>query len=228
MNFVTTPYGLEFQNDKIQVFFGNQQANLEFINNQNSKLQVMRIKQTHSDHAVEASSQLLEADAHYTTKKAQALLIATADCLPILIFDEILGIIASVHAGWRGVANRILPKTLEVFKQQGSLLRDLNFFVGPHIRQNSFEVEEDVKSLLQNSLLDKDRITDYCTQRKTEVKIKYYFDLSAIILEQISEMKCENPNIFLSSIDTRTDLNWHSFRRDQQNSGRNLSFIAIK
>lgn len=228
MNFVTSPFGLEYQSDEVQVFFGNQHTNLDFLNQHNSGLQIMRIKQIHSDIVIEANAQLIEADAHYTTVKSKALVIATADCLPILIFDRNLGLIASVHAGWKGVVQRILPKTLEVFKKKGSSLDNLFFFIGPHIQQNSFEVEEEVKNSLQKSICNKDRFLNFCLQKKVDDKLKYYIDLSAIIIEQINEMSCEKPLILLSTIDTKTDLNWYSYRRDQQSSGRNLSFIALR
>ncbi len=70
-----------------------------------------RVKQVHSARAVTTSApfspvQQPEADALVTATPGLALGIVTADCAPVLLHDPTAGVIAAVHAGWRGRAGR--------------------------------------------------------------------------------------------------------------------------
>jgi YfiH family protein len=228
VNFIPTSYGLEYQTDQVQVFFGNQNAKIEQISEVFPQLKFSRINQTHSDMIIEASEKLVEADAHFTFNKGRALLIATADCLPVLIWDPQLNLVASVHAGWKGVANRIVPKTLLTLKTKGSSLSQLKIFIGPHIQESSFEVDEDVKVQLEKSISDLFKVGSYCSQKMIDEKSKFYINLNSILFQQITEVGCKEPDVFETGIDTKRDISWHSYRRDHKNSGRNLSFIALK
>ena len=63
------------------------------------------------------------------------LLIKTADCLPILVFDPEKQVVAAVHAGWRGVIGKIF--WLAVLKMQrffGSKTENLRVAIGPSVR----------------------------------------------------------------------------------------------
>ena len=43
------------------------------------------------------------------------LKISTADCIPIFLYDEILGVYGLLHAGWKGVVNKIHLNAALVF-----------------------------------------------------------------------------------------------------------------
>lgn len=65
----------------------------------------MRPKQGHTATAVyidTPSRYQIEADGVVTDRPDIVLGITTADCMPILLADYKHGIIAAVHAGWRG------------------------------------------------------------------------------------------------------------------------------
>ncbi len=47
-------------------------------------------------------------DALITNKKGICLCVQTADCVPILLFDPVKGVVAAVHAGWRGTVKKIV------------------------------------------------------------------------------------------------------------------------
>jgi copper oxidase (laccase) domain-containing protein len=51
-----------------------------------------------------------EADALITAEKDIPLMILTADCVPILLYDPAVGAVGAVHAGWRGTARDIAGK----------------------------------------------------------------------------------------------------------------------
>lgn len=74
------------------------------------------------------------------------LTIRTADCVPILIADARLRVVAAVHAGWRGTAQRIAQRAVgEMRAQFQSRPEDLRAAIGPSIRGCCYEVGADVR-----------------------------------------------------------------------------------
>lgn len=213
---------IRFQNKNVLVGFGGAQDSFEKTKNEYPELHFKKIKQTHSDIVVEASDQVFEADAHFSSKPNEALIIATADCMPIMIFCEQTLRVAAVHAGWRGVENKIVEKTLNKLISTGSSQKKLHFWVGPHLLQSSFEVDQDVKDLLMSSQygLKEEEICFYKNN-------KYYVDLFKIVKSQIVHVTGLAPKIEFLNIDTQTNSDYHSYRRDQKTKERNLSFISL-
>jgi YfiH family protein len=213
--------GFGYQDSEILVFFGNKNGEHPALEKEFPDFQFLRVKQTHSDIFVEASTDLKDADAHGTAEKNKALLIATADCMPIMIYCEQTRRAAAVHAGWRGVANGILEKTLNQLIFTGSDLKQFRIFCGPSIQQNSFEVDRDVFDLIKQKSRSS-RPESYSYQKNS----KFYVNLNQIAQNQIMHTSgCMN-SVF-STIDTKTDENYYSYRRGKLRSERNLSFICL-
>ena len=83
-------------------------------------------------------------DAMATRVPGVALGVITADCAPVLLADPSRGIVAAVHAGWRGALAGILESTVEAMRALGAQCRDLRAAIGPCIAQGSYEVGEDL------------------------------------------------------------------------------------
>jgi YfiH family protein len=227
--FIQKDCGSGFSNGEYLVFFGNKNLSFadlksEFSDTELTDLDFCKIRQTHSDILIDADSASTtadtEADAHYSGEPRKALLIATADCIPLMISCHRTRRVAAVHAGWRGVANQISYKTLRYLLQSGSTPESLNFFIGPHIRKTSFEVRNDALGLLQAAqfgLAD----ADYFTGKDG----LYLVDLEKIILSQLTSLLNTAPNFFKIAADTKTNADYFSYRRDQTKL-RNLSFIV--
>jgi polyphenol oxidase len=91
-------------------------------------------------------------DALVTDQPGVLLTVRTADCVPVLIHDPILGIVAAVHAGWRGAVAGIVPKTFAVMAQRfGSQPASLRMSIGPSAGFCCYEVDEPVLSRLRES-----------------------------------------------------------------------------
>ena len=76
------------------------------------------MNQTHSNKVIvvgneNKKSQIINSDALITRLKNISISVLTADCVPILIYDEINQIIACIHSGWRGAVNGIIENTLK-------------------------------------------------------------------------------------------------------------------
>jgi YfiH family protein len=104
----------------------------------------IKINQTHSTIAVSAliENHGKEADAVYAHQPNQVCVISTADCLPVLITNRSGTTVAAIHAGWRGLANNIIPSTIQTLNLSGS---DMLAWLGPAISQPCYEVGDEVR-----------------------------------------------------------------------------------
>ncbi len=145
-------------------------------------------------------------DALITNQKDLILAITVADCAPIYFYDPVKKVIALVHAGWRGVLGNIIAKTISVMKDSfSSDSKDLQVFVGPHIRACHFEVKDDVAEM-------------FVGYQKFVVyqKEKIFIDLKGIIQEQLLAGGVSNENIiFNPSCTYCEEKTYFSWRRDK-------------
>jgi polyphenol oxidase len=102
------------------------------------------LKQVHGIQAVRATEQHrdCEADAVYTTEFEQVCVVMTADCLPVLFCDRAGTRVAAAHAGWRGLANGVLEKSVQALDLPP---QDILVWLGPAIGPNAFEVGDEVR-----------------------------------------------------------------------------------
>ncbi len=86
------------------------------------------------------------ADAMATRVPGLALGIITADCAPVLLADARGGIVAAVHAGWRGAVAGILEAAVRAMRTLGAEPDALRAAIGPCIARDSYEVGEDLRA----------------------------------------------------------------------------------
>jgi YfiH family protein len=102
------------------------------------------VHQVHSADVVTLSGPILapgtRADALVTDQPGLALAVLTADCMPVLLADPDAGIIAAVHAGWRGALAGILEATVAAMEQLGAERDAVVAVIGPCISQRAYEV----------------------------------------------------------------------------------------
>lgn len=218
--------GLLYEDNSIEVFFGNKFFDLSELTNMKSSV-VHTLKQTHSDtfHSIHRSEPIHpepEGDALGTQLPKQYLAIKTADCLPIMIHDPDSNKISAIHAGWKGVAIGIVPKVVANYFKNSKHLR---LFIGPHITKNSFEIRIDVLQQLKASVLDSSG-----KQLSVDTRAdKFYVDLVDVVRMQLqSRLPGLQLDIKDSNIDTKTTEDYNSHRRNPQNTDRNISYIRLK
>lgn len=86
-----------------------------------------------------------ECDALVTDEPGTALVIFTADCTPILLWDPVTGAVGAAHAGWRGTALGIAAKTVRVMEERfGCRPETIRAAIGPNIGACCFETDADV------------------------------------------------------------------------------------
>lgn len=205
----------------VQVFFGNCLGSVEKITSHFPTLDLKTIKQTHSDIIVKASSVVEIADAHWTETSKTGLLVSTADCIPVMVYNRQTKQIAAVHAGWKGVANQIIYKTLLQLSTKESTGNDFLIWIGPHIQQLSFEVKKDVADILLAASSSDDKNPHYISKDG-----KIFVNLLSILHTQMKAAVGGGYRLFELKADTFLNPNYFSFRRDKT-VGRNKSFISL-
>ena len=99
-----------------------------------------------SEDPVEAS------DAIVTTERDLALVVLTADCVPLLLSDDVTGIIAAVHAGRMGARNGIVSKTIKVMQELGATPAHMHALLGAAASGAHYEVPEDMAADVESRL----------------------------------------------------------------------------
>mgnify|MGYP003729691767 CR=1 FL=1 len=91
-----------------------------------------------------------------TYKKKFPIAVLTADCVPILIFDNNRKMIAAIHAGWKGAFKGIIAKVIKFMIKKGCKLENITAAIGPSISQKNYEVKQDFKrKFIKNNSLFK-------------------------------------------------------------------------
>ncbi len=104
------------------------------------------LMQIHSSviHKARADIKLV-GDGLFTDIKGLNLSIRTADCLPMIFYHPNKGILALLHAGWKGTALMIAKKFLLKMKELYNLkFEDWEVSLGPSINPENYEVGEEV------------------------------------------------------------------------------------
>ncbi|MCX7797507.1 MAG: peptidoglycan editing factor PgeF [Melioribacter sp.] len=176
-------------------------------------------KQIHSDivNIVTKPGFVGISDAMITEYPNIGLVISTADCVPVFLYDNKNKVIAAVHSGWKGTYLKILEKTINIlFEKYNSKPENLFVYMGPSISQKNYEVKKDVASLFDCKYL-----------LKTNDKI--FLDIKKANFDILISHNIPEKNIEVSELCSFEEKNLlFSYRRDGKLSGRAIGLIALK
>ena len=88
-----------------------------------------------------------------SSENVDAVIVKTADCVPVLLADKNTGNVSAVHAGWRGTVADIVTVTA---KKMDCNPQDLLCALGPCINVCCYEVGEEVKDAVKKLFSSKD------------------------------------------------------------------------
>ena len=92
-----------------------------------------------------------DTDALVTTSPEVVLAILTAGCVPIVLHDPVAGVLACVHAGWRGTVAWVTAATLAVMQGLGTRRSDVVAGIGPAVGADRYQVGPDVHQAVTRS-----------------------------------------------------------------------------
>ena len=168
----------------------------------------------------------VNADAMITNLPDIILGILTADCAPVLLYDEKQKIIAAIHIGWKGAYKNILKKTINKMENLKCDVNNIILSIGPCIGPKSYEVGEE----FFNYFIDKNN--NYKIHFKKLNSNKYFFNLPNFIYAKAIKYGIKKYNIWTSIEDTYINEElFFSYRRNIKNNlpdvGRMISTISL-
>jgi len=165
--------------------------------------------------ALSCETSIPDADALITDKKNLPLVVFTADCLSVFLYDPIKPAIGLVHAGWRSSKEDLTAKTLRLMQEQfNTRISDLYAGFGPAIRTCCYEVGQDFQEYFGQNVINRGS--------------RYYADLAGINKKQLLESGVKEKNIFDSQICTSCrNVEFFSYRKDRKDYGRIMSVIML-
>ena len=84
-----------------------------------------------------------EGDGAFSRRPGHICAVLVADCLPVLLCDRAGTVVTVIHAGWRGMSEGIIERTISAI---GTLSSPLMAWLGPAIGPDHFEVGEEVRT----------------------------------------------------------------------------------
>ena len=90
-------------------------------------------------------------DALVTASPEVVLAILTADCVPIVLHDPVAGVLACVHAGWRGTVAGVTAAAVAAMRGLGARPSDVVAGIGPAIGADRYQVGPDVHEAVSRS-----------------------------------------------------------------------------
>lgn len=159
-------------------------------------------------------------DAVVTKLTKVAVGVSTADCVPVIVADADAGIVAAIHAGWRGAVGGVVGNTLRVMTGLGADTGRMRAYIGPAICVGCFEVGEEVAS----------RFPESCVVRFSDGR-RPHVDLPAYVALELRRGGVSEENIEPFTQDSCTrchPLRYFSARASGVESGRNFTFVMRK
>jgi YfiH family protein len=148
--------------------------------------------------------------------------VSTADCIPVLLIDELHVAASAVHAGWRGTVKGIVQKTLAAMQEEyGTRPEDVEAIIGPGISMKNFEVGDEVYEAFVQAGFD-------MAGMSCKVGGKWHIDLWEANSRQLCDMGVAREKIMVAGICTYDHVeDFFSARRLGIASGRIFTGVMI-
>ncbi|MDO4814897.1 MAG: peptidoglycan editing factor PgeF [Gemella sp.] len=182
-------------------------------------------KQVHGCDVISIEDKLsdfsIESDALVTNEIKKPLMIFTADCVPLVFYDEVNKVVGLAHAGWKGTYSEIAKNTLKVMADKyESNVENIKVFIGPHISADVYKVSKELIEKFADLKID-----NYYKEENGE----YYLNLEEINKQILIRNGIAEGNISVSGLCTVKDNDkFYSFRQDKGTEKRIATVIELK
>ncbi len=149
-----------------------------------------------------------------------AVAVRVADCVPVLLADPAAGLIAAVHAGWRGTVLGAAMHAVRTMQRHGGKVERMLAWIGPCIGPCCFKIDTKTAEKLAGCCGG----ADECIRLKGD---EAQADLAGINERQLKNTGIADGHIEKSAACTCCDAGrFYSYRRDGGKTGRHLAIIA--
>ena len=193
-----------------------------------NKKKLILITQTHSSKVIRITKNNLDknitADGVITSLNNVILGILTADCAPVIIYDDKNKFVCNLHSGWKGSLNNISQTAIKLFDKYQIKRKNLTAIVGPCLGVKNYEVDKNFQRMFIEKNIKYSKFFRYKNKKKS------YFNLRALINYQLSELGLKK--IYNINRDTYSSENlFFSHRRcthkEEKTTGRLINLISL-
>jgi hypothetical protein len=181
---------------------------------------VIRVSQVHGNdvHVVGAGDELPlrpqpRADALVTTRTDVALCVRAADCLPVLLADQVNGVIGAAHSGRKGLYAGVVPAAVEAMRALGA--QRITAVLGPYACGNCYEVPAEMRAEVAERVPASYAETSWGTPS---------IDVAAGVRAQLAGLDCVVVDATACTIESQ---NLYSYRREGALSGRMAGLVRL-
>lgn len=132
----------------------------------------------------EAGQRVRGYDGLITNEISLALVVKTADCLPLFFIDPKNKIIGLIHAGWKGVMANIATVAVEEFKKLGSNPAELLVAIGPSIKKCHYNISDERQKEMVS-------LKKYFSEKNEKI----FVDLQAAVVDELLAAGVAQENI---------------------------------
>lgn len=208
---IKSDLGIYFKSKNISVIFGHKKLTPQNLNENFKNIEFQFLNQKHTTIICSHDNLLDACDGLQWDQFNFSGVVRTADCLPLIVFDQTNLQLINLHCGRKGLVDGILDNLLELTEPDHTF----SFFIGPHIE--TYEIGQDLYQELQSKNINS----------LSHIQNKYYFSLSDFTKNFITT-HYTNHKIYETNINTLLNPMYWSYRANQSTPERNLSFAYIE
>ena len=193
-----------------------------------NKKKLILITQTHSSKVIRITKNNLDknikADGVITSLNNVILGILTADCAPVIIYDDKNKFVCNLHSGWKGSLNNISQTAIKLFDKYQIKRKNLTAIVGPCLGAKNYEVDKNFQRMFIEKNIKYSKFFRYKNKKKS------YFNLRALINYQLSELglkKIYNINRDTYSSEKLFFSHRRSTHKGEKTTGRLINLISL-
>lgn len=164
-------------------------------------------------------------DGLVSTRDDVVLMTFFADCVPLVFYDPIKGIVGSVHSGWKGTSNLMAHEAINTFVSLGSMPKDIVVGIGHCAGVCCYEVDEPVVEAFRHNFTN-DEMKNFLIAKENG---KYQMDLKMANVIALMRKGLALSQIEVNDACTICGVSdYHSHRRTGHPRGSMSAFIQLK
>ena len=155
------------------------------------------------------------ADVLVTAAAGVTLLVRVADCVPVVVVDEIAGVVGVVHAGRKGMAADVVGSAVQKMREMGA--RQLTAWVGPRACGRCYEVPARMRADVAALVPESWSTTSWGTPSlDIGAGVMAQLDARGVVAHDLAET--------MNACTIEND-DFYSYRRQGQRSGRSAGLV---
>ncbi len=162
-----------------------------------------------------------DSDALITELKDTPLMMFSADCPLVIVYEPDKSVVGLMHCSWRAIVKGIVANTIDTMRENFKIdVRNLIVGVGPGAGKCCYRVDEKFVEAISTAK----GLENFVVKTKNNMT----FDLHGAILYQLSDNGIANSQIETMGICTICDERFFSYRREGTRAGRFALIASTK